>query len=79
MRLLLRKNLYDDLHRGKGAIRGPRDMQVNHCMEGSPSLKMRQKLSRLAISVFRHHSDLVTFKFMIKTLALGLKRGVPGS
>ncbi|HEX3660347.1 MAG TPA: glycosyltransferase [Acidobacteriaceae bacterium] len=51
-----------------------------HSMYGRESVPQNAaELSRLAISVFRHHSDLVTFKFMVKTLALGLKRAVPGS
>jgi glycosyltransferase involved in cell wall biosynthesis len=48
-----------------------------HSMYGRESVPQNlAELSRLAISVFTHHSDLVTFKFMIETLALGFKRAV---
>jgi glycosyltransferase involved in cell wall biosynthesis len=48
-----------------------------HSMYGRESIPQNAvELSRLAITVFRHHSDFVTFKFMLKTLAVGLKRAV---
>jgi hypothetical protein len=35
------------------------------------------ELSRLAVSVFRHHANLVTLKFLLTTLARALQRAMP--
>lgn len=51
-----------------------------HSMYGRESIPQNfVELSRLAVSVFRHHSDFATFRFMLKTLARGFKRAVLGS
>lgn len=48
-----------------------------HSMYGRESVPQNAtELARLAFSVFRHHADFVTFKFMLRTLALGCCRGL---